>query len=162
MRMRTLSMALLLGACSAPTQLFVPVAVVGDGEADVLLAHEVLPAITGESFFWRASEPEHWAPLCHAFGDAMAARVEPAPSFDDQQFVGLSLPPGVGLTGIVISSEEGVDVITLDVITLDIAAGDSPGLGCLLQMSRRTCQMAIIVRAQQLGEERTVAVLSGL
>ncbi|MFT7534133.1 MAG: hypothetical protein ACI85K_000078 [Hyphomicrobiaceae bacterium] len=155
--MRTLSMALLLGACSAPTQLFVPVAVVGDGEADVLLAHEVLPAFTGESFCWRASEPEHWAPLCHAFGDAMAARVEPAPSFDDQQFVGLSLPPGMGLTGIVISSEEGVDVITLD-----IAAGDSPGVGCLLQMSRRTCQMAIIVRDQQLGEERTAAVLSGL
>lgn len=150
-------MALLLGACRAPAALFVPVAVVGDGEADVLLAHEILPLASGEAFCCRASEADHWAPLCDAFGDAMAMRAEPVPGFDDQQFVALSLPPGSGLTGIVISSEEGVDVITLD-----LEVGDSPRVGCLLQMSRRTCQMAIVVRDQQLGEERTVAVFSGL
>ena len=160
-------MILLLGACSASAALVVPVAVVGDGEVGVLLVHEVLPvsggALTrgaptsGEAMCRRATEVEHWPQLCELFGGALATRGEFNPGFDDQQFVAVSLPPGTGLTGIVVSSEEGVDVITLDV-----EAGDVPGAVCLLQLSRRPCQVAIILRDQQLGQERTVAVFSGL
>jgi hypothetical protein len=162
-----LSMTLLLGACSASAALVVPVAVVGDGEVGVLLVHEVLPAsggaptsgapTSGAAMCRRATEVEHWAELCELFGGALAPRGELNPGFDGQQFVAVSLPPGTGLTGIVVSSEEGVDVITLDV-----EAGDVPGAVCLLQLSRRPCQLAIIVRDQQLGQEHTVAVFSGL
>ena len=172
MRMWILSMTLLLGACSASAALVVPVAVVGDGEVGVLLVHEVLPAsggapasgaptsgapTSGAAMCRRATEVEHWAELCELFGGALAPRGELNPGFDGQQFVAVSLPPGTGLTGIVVSSEEGVDVITLDV-----EAGDVPGAVCLLQLSRRPCQLAIIVRDQQLGQEHTVAVFSGL
>lgn len=160
-------MTLLLGACSAPAALVVPVAVVGDGESDVLLAHEVLPAsggaltrgalASGKAMCRRASEVEHWAELCEMFGSVLATRSELNPGFDDQQFVAVSLPSGAELTGIVVSSEEGVDVITLDV-----EAGGVSGALCLLQLSRRSCQIAIIVRDQQLGRERTVAVFPGL
>lgn len=160
-------MTLLLGACSASAALVVPVAVVGDGEVGVLLVHEVLPAsggaptsgapTSGAAMCRRATEVEHWAELCELFGGALAPRGELNPGFDGQQFVAVSLPPGTGLTGIVVSSEEGVDVITLDV-----EAGDVPGAVCLLQLSRRPCQLAIIVRDQQLGQEHTVAVFSGL
>lgn len=167
MRMWILSMTLLLGACSASAALVVPVAIVGDGEVGVLLVHEVLPAsggaptsgapTSGAAMCRRATEVEHWAELCELFGGALAPRGELNPGFDGQQFVAVSLPPGTGLTGIVVSSEEGVDVITLDV-----EAGDVPGAVCLLQLSRRPCQLAIIVRDQQLGQEHTVAVFSGL
>jgi hypothetical protein len=167
MRMWILSMTLLLGACSASAALVVPVIVVGDGEVGVLLVHEVLPAsggvptsgapTSGAAMCRRATEVEHWAELCELFGGALAPRGELNPGFDGQQFVAVSLPPGTGLTGIVVSSEEGVDVITLDV-----EAGDVPGAVCLLQLSRRPCQLAIIVRDQQLGQEHTVAVFSGL
>ena len=160
-------MTLLLGACSASAALVVPVIVVGDGEVGVLLVHEVLPAsggaptsgapTSGAAMCRRATEVEHWAELCELFGGALAPRGELNPGFDGQQFVAVSLPPGTGLTGIVVSSEEGVDVITLDV-----EAGDVPGAVCLLQLSRRPCQLAIIVRDQQLGQEHTVAVFSGL
>ena len=160
-------MTLLLGACSASAALVVPVAVVGDGEVGVLLVHEVLPAsggaptsgapTSGAAMCRRATEVEHWAELCELVGGALAPRGELNPGFDGQQFVAVSLPPGTGLTGIVVSSEEGVDVITLDV-----EAGDVPGAVCLLQLSRRPCQLAIIVRDQQLGQEHTVAVFSGL
>ena len=162
MRIWILVVAWLFGACSASAALVVPVTIVGDGESDVLLAHEICPASNGAlarsaEACKRASEVEHWAELSDLMGGALAARSPDEMGFEDRQFVAVALPTCAALVGIVVSSEEGVDVITLDV-----TAGDVPGSVCLLQMSRRMCQMAIILRDQQLGKEHTVAVYSGL
>ena len=155
-------MALLFGACSASADLVVPVTIVGDGELDVLLAHEIYPASDGAlassaETCKRASASEHWAEVSDLIGGALAARSPLEMGFEDRQYVAVALPASAELVGIVVSSEEGVDVITLDV-----TSGDVPGSVCLLQMSRRMCQMAIILRDQQLGKEHTVAVFSGL
>lgn len=155
-------MALLFGACSASADLVVPVTIVGDGELDVLLAHEIYPASDGAlassaETCKRASASEHWAEVSDLIGGALAARSPLEMGFEDRQYVAVALPASAELVGIVVSSEEGVDVITLDV-----TSGDVPGSVCLLQMSRRMCQMAIILRDQQMGKEHTVAVFSGL
>ena len=162
MRIWILVMALLFGACSASADLVVPVTIVGDGELDVLLAHEIYPASDGAlassaETCKRASASEHWAEVSDLIGGALAARSPLEMGFEDRQYVAVALPASAELVGIVVSSEEGVDVITLDV-----TSGDVPGSVCLLQMSRRMCQMAIILRDQQLGKEHTVAVFSGL
>ena len=94
--------------------------------------------------------------MCEAIGGALVDRAGDEPRFDDQQFVAVPVPRGKALVGIVVSSEEGVDVITLDFAARDVSA-----TVCLLRLSHRSCQMAIIVRDQQVGAEGTVAVFSG-
>tara|TARA_R110002096_G_scaffold51632_13_gene134943 strand:- start:587 stop:1060 length:474 start_codon:yes stop_codon:yes gene_type:complete len=157
MRTRTLLVALFLGACSTPAALPVPIAVVGDGEHGVLLAHEVLAHHDVGAVCGRATDLEQWQQLCRSFAKTLAKRAQHEPDFDDEQVVMVPLPPLAALTGIVVSSEEGVDVLTLDVALQDV-----PRTACLLRMSRRACQMAVILRDQQSGLESTVAVFSGL
>ncbi|MFT4512520.1 MAG: hypothetical protein ACI89X_003620 [Planctomycetota bacterium] len=157
MHMWTLSIALLFGACHVPAALAVPVDVVADGEFGVVIAHEVLDHSSVGEVCQRAASYRQWLELCESYDDTLAKRDPREPNFNDEQLVMVSLPPMTVLTGIVVSSEEGVDVITLDVGLRGVSR-----TACLLRMSRRSCQMAIVVRDQQGGAERTVAVFSGL
>lgn len=170
---RTLLVALLVGACATPVPvpesgpvpkpgsgaLLVPCTIVGDGEHGVLLGNQVVTCL-GAAVSARAADADQWSSLCRQFGGELAAMAHDAIDFANEQRVLVALPASAALIGIVVSSEEGVDVLTLDVD--QAATGDQRSRACLLRLSRRSCQMALVVRDQRLGEEHTVAVLPGL
>ena len=58
--------------------------------------------------------------------------------------------------------EEGVDVITLDVAGGSVHSTAPAKQACFLHAAPRECQIAIVLRDQERGEERTVAVFPGL
>lgn len=154
MRMCALALLVMTCACAGAPSGGVPVAVVGDGEHGVLLAHEVLVGVAADSACRRAVDDEQFDSLQRSVAQVRAGQ---RPDFDEVQVVFAPLGAGVRLTGIVVSSEEGVDVVTLDVEPADGAAQ-----ACLMRLARRECQMAIIVRNQPTGQERTEAVFAGL
>lgn len=150
-------LVLLVCSCTMPSPLSVPVDVVGDGEHGVLLHHAIVSAKQG-SGCRRATDDDEWHALRRELGHEFASRVASDGDFTTGQFVAVRLPGEAQLVGIVVSSEEGVDVLTLD-----IKPGDqTTSQACLLRLSRRRCQIAIILRDQNRGEERTLAVYSGL
>jgi hypothetical protein len=108
----------------------------------------------------RATDAAQWSSVCQQFGGELAAMASGVIDFAKEQRVLVALPASAALVGIVVSSEEGVDVLTLDVDQQ--GTGHQRSRACLLRLSRRSCQMALVVRDQRLGEERTVAVLPGL
>lgn len=170
--MRVLLLWLLLfSACQAPRppQLAVPVTVVGDGEDGVLLSATVVPCRSNVGACERAANAYEWRALRARF----AFTSEESPSVVDlstvdlflEQVVVASLPEGAGLTGIVVSSEEGVDVVTLDVVNPHSSQAEGvaeSGTCCFLRIARRPCQLAVILRDQEHGLERTLAVFPGL
>ena len=73
----------------------------------------------------------------------------------------VAVPLGTGLRSkqVVVSSEEGVDVVTVDVEDRAEQAAERSGVAILL-LGRRPNQLAVVVRDQQRGRERTAAVYS--
>lgn len=149
-------LAWLLCSCAIPVA--VPVEVVGDGERGVVLASGVHAG--GLTDCQRATDDDQWAELCGGLGGAFRAMA--AENLDFEQRVVVPLAAGMQLIGIVVSSEEGVDVITLDVVGGDVHSTEPATSACLLRLDRRTCQIAIILRDPEQGAERTLAVYSGL
>lgn len=149
--------ALLLGACAASAPSSVPVEVVGDGEHGVLRQHAVVPT-RAFPVCMRATDDDEWSAVEQELGAGVLPAAIAGRDFAIEQIVAVPLSGEVQLLGIVVSSEEGVDVLTLDV-------GRAQPRGpraCLLHLGRRTCQVAIILRDQERGMERTLAVYPGL
>ena len=74
---------------------------------------------------------------------------------------GLPVPVAGGMRcrGVVVSSEEGVDVVTIDVEG-EVAMARSAPRVALLQLKRRPNQVAVVVRDEAQGAERTVLIYS--
>lgn len=150
-------LVLVVVACAPSSLTPARVRVVGDGEHGVLLSHDLYVGDGGVEYR-RATDDDEWQVVCGELLRDGAALPAHEHDFDAEQVAVVPLPRGARLGGIVVSSEEGVDVLTLD-----LDAGDLPGAQvCLLRLSRRMCQIAIILRDQARGEERLVGVLSGL
>jgi len=147
-------LAWLMCSCAVP----VPVDVVGDGEQGVVLACNVLAATVDACH--RATDDEAWVALCDELGGDFASLA--GDSLDSEQRIVVPLAPGMLLLGIVVSSEEGVDVITVDVTGGDVHSTGPASSGCLLRVDRRMCQIAIVLRDPEQATERTLAVYSGL
>ena len=141
----------------------VPIAVVGDGEDGVVLQHQVVAVAAGAPAVDRATEAGQWAELRRQIGGGLLASNWPSNwpiDWSQQQMLLVVLPAAKELTGIVVSSEEGVDVITLDVAAV-VSAKATAATACVLRLGRRPCQLAVVVRDQQAGDEQTVAMFAG-
>lgn len=147
----------LVGSCAGPVPSSLPVAVVGDGEHGVVLHQAILsakPAIRCA----RATDDDEWLQLRRQMGWQVASPAADYADFAVEQLVAVPLPAGWQLLGTVVSSEEGVDVVTLDIQPCERRNSQV----CLMRLGRRSCQIAIILRDQEAGEERTLAVYPGL
>ena len=147
---------LLVGSCASPSPVAVPVTVMGDGEDGVVLGHAVHLGSSVDGLRY-AGQGSDWPAFRRAGrGDYASVLVE-EPDFQLEQWVAVPVPGGERVTGIVVQSEEGVDVVTIDIE----AGGAAPSGVCLLRLSRRKCQIAIVLRDQGRGREQTLTVLSG-
>lgn len=145
----------LLASCAAPdVPSFVPIEVVGDGERIVGLWE--FGEVDDLTRCLRAADDEEWRQLCATAGMRM-----PDVALGWAQRILVPMPGAMDLRGIVISSEEGVDVITLDVTGGSVHSTAPARHACLLHVASRECQIAVVLRDQERGEERTVAVFPG-
>jgi len=153
--MRWLFLALLLVACSSPKPSF-PIRVVGDGEHGVVREHEELWPAHVPPEPRRIVDRSEWRAICQHYGGVLRGREEPGLDWYDEFFVVVPIELGVAPVALEVSSEEGVDVVTIDV---DRRPGPEP-VACisLLRLTHREHQLAVVVRNERLGEERTVAV----
>lgn len=129
---------------------------VGDGERGVVRSHEELWPAHVPAKPRRIVDRSEWRAICQHFGGALQGREEPGLDWYDEYLVVVPIALGVKPCGLVVSSEEGVDVVTIDVAH---RPGPEP-VACisLLRLQHREHQLAVVVRNEQLGEERTVAV----
>jgi len=149
--MRTSLFLLLLTGCSSALPA-PPVRVVGDGVEGLIRACEVASVAQAlDEVFLAASERE-WRQLRAAVGAPLPALAE----FSVERVVALPLPGDVALGHVEVSSEEGVDVVTADVAPA-AAPASAPRL-VLLRVLRRPCQLAVVLRDDVRGAERTLAV----
>lgn len=104
----------------------------------------------------RIVDRSEWRAICQHYGGALRGREEPDLDWYDECLVIVPIELGVHPVGVVVSSEEGVDVVTIDV---DERRGPEP-VACLsvLRIRHREHQLAVVVRNERLGGERTVAV----
>jgi hypothetical protein len=157
MRASLAVLTLLVCSCATPVPLSLPIDVVGDGEHGVVLLQTILVA-NPDTACRRATDGDEWWRLRVQMGWEVSSLAADYVDFAVEQLVVVPLPIGSQLLGTVVSSEEGVDVVTLDIQRCDQRIPQA----CLMRLSRRTCQIAIILRDQEAGEERTLAVYSGL
>lgn len=142
-------------ACSSRKSSF-PIRVVGDGEHGVVVSHEELWPAHPPKAPRRVVDRSEWRAICQHHGGALEGREEPGLDWYDEYYVVVPIELGVWPVAIEVSSEEGVDVVTVDV-------GHRPGpepVACisLLRLRHRDHQLAVVVRNERLGEERTVAI----
>ena len=157
----TLSTMLLFGACAQYALPTPPLRVVGDGEHGVIIGQRVLEVPSDSVACVRATDAEQWQSLRSQFGGGFMQLSEDYADFGEQHVMALRLPHGAVPIEIVVSSEEGVDVVTVDIALRDHADQVS-SMACLFHMERRSCQTAVVMRDLLKGNERTIAVFSGL
>lgn len=167
MRRVALVLIALLGACGRPASVWspervsrTPIRVVGDGEPGVVLSCSDHVAAQRLQQPLRVLDVAAWRALCLACrGHLTSSADAPIASFEDDYVV--AVPLGVGLCSrqVVVSSEEGVDVVTVDVQDSADRAPARNGVTILL-LRRRPNQLAVVVRDQERGTERTAAVYS--
>lgn len=154
--MRALVLALVLSCCCwSPPAL--PIRVVGDGEHGVVLAHAQVSAIEPLAGVVRVTSAAELRELSRALGAPPAAVA--GLDFYEECLVAVPLDAAVAPRAIEVSSEEGVDVVILDV-----EPRSPPGQAAsvsLLRIARRPCQLAVVMRDQVQGRERTLAVYPG-
>lgn len=151
--MRAVASCLLLSACwSGPAPL--PIVVVGDGEAGVVRAHALATSSSPLAAPLYVTSEAGLRELSRALGEAAPA----AGSLDfyDERLVAVPLDPSTAPRAVEVSSEEGVDVVILDVEPAP--ARPRSAAVSLLTVARRPCQLAVVLRDQVRGLERTVAV----
>jgi len=152
-----------IAACGLPSESAIPswrpIRVIGDGERGVLLAcrdADVSRPLDGPL---RIESGREWQALRSEFVAGTERRDElPFADFRGGYVVALPLDPGLRSVGVVVSSEEGVDVVTVDVERRQ--PDRQASRVCLLRLSRRPNQLAVVVRDQQVNAERTVAIYS--
>jgi hypothetical protein len=157
----TLSAMLLFGACAQYALPTPPLRVVGDGEHGVIIGQHVLAVPFDSVACVRATEVEQWQSLRSQFGGGFTQLPEDYVDFGEQHVMAIRLPRGAVPIEIVVSSEEGVDVVTVDIELRD-HADEMSLMACLFRMERRSCQTAVVIRDLLNGSERTIAVFSGL
>ena len=107
----------------------------------------------------RIESGDEWQALRSVFVARTERRDElPFTDFRGGYVFALPLDPGLSSVGVVVSSEEGVDVVTVDVERRQHRRQVSRM--CLLRLSRRPNQLAVVFRDQQVHAERTVAIYS--
>lgn len=108
--------------------------------------------------------------MCAALAGELAPLAErPSSPFDAAYVVVIPLALGSQCRGVVVSSEEGVDVVTVDVVTVDVVTDDAaegasgaprrPSVA-LLRLGRRPNQVAVVLRDEVQGRERTAWIYS--
>ena len=157
----TLSALLLFGACVQYAIPELPISVVGDGEHGVMLGQQVFEVPLAPVACLRATGVDQWQSLRRQLGGGLMQLPEEYADFGEQHLIAIRLPSGAVPIEVVISSEEGVDVVTVD-IALRGQPGEVSASACLFRMAPRSCQTAVVMRDLLSGQERTVAVFSGL
>lgn len=167
MRVALLMSIALWGACArsfpvwSPERLSsTPIRVVGDGESGVALScsHHVAAVMLQQPV--RVDNVAEWRVMCETCAGGLARAAEaPIASFDDDYVVAVPLGAGLSPRQVVVSSEEGVDVVTVDVEDGAAQATKEFGVAILL-LGRRPNQLAVVVRDQERGTERTAAIYS--
>ena len=167
--MRAPLLALLAAACAAPssTRIWSATAarVVGDGEPGVVLGWRACHVAAPLAAPLRVADAAGWRSMCAALAGELAPLAEqPSSPFDAAYVVVIPLALGRQCRGVVVSSEEGVDVVTVDVVTGDAAEGASgaprrPSVA-LLRLGRRPNQVAVVLRDEVQGRERTAWIYS--
>ena len=161
--MRAAALTFLIASCGLPSESAAPswrpIRVIGEGERGVLLACrdvEVSRPLDGPL---RIESGDEWQALRSVFVARTERRDElPFTDFRGGYVFALPLDPGLSSVGVVVSSEEGVDVVTVDVERRQHRRQVSRM--CLLRLSRRPNQLAVVFRDQQVHAERTVAIYS--
>lgn len=167
MRVASLVLVALWAACGRPAPMWspgrlsrTPVRIVGEGERGVVLScsDQVTARRLQEPV--RVEDVAGWRALCAACAGGLARAADaPITSFKDDYVVAVPLSAGVGSRQVVVSSEEGVDVVTVDVEARVEQTAGRAGVALLL-LGRRPNQLAVVVRDQQRGTERTAAIYS--
>ncbi|MFK7741035.1 MAG: hypothetical protein AB8H80_12005 [Planctomycetota bacterium] len=149
----------------------IAIEVVGDGRSDCVLGLEEHSLATwpadGEHACRRAADAAGWHSVRLSYGGAVAALPDDHLSFGVEQAIVVALTAAQQLRRIVVSSEEGVDVVLLDVVpAVDerTTKGAIPGLSrqgagtaLLLRVDAFAPQLAIVLRDRARGEERSLA-----
>lgn len=144
-----------LTACLGPKPTL-PVRVVGDGEAGVVVSHQEVWSAHALASPRKVTDASEWRAVCQHYGGALAGWQEPGLQWYDEYLVVVPIGPGVAPIAVEVSSEEGVDVVTIDVAHRP--GPDPAACVSLLRLRHRQQQLAVVVRHEGLGEERTVAV----
>ncbi|MEC8253189.1 MAG: hypothetical protein VX044_08260 [Planctomycetota bacterium] len=162
--MRAALLGLVTAACAAPSPEVSPrdvgIRVVGDGQAGVVL--ECRERLVGAPLDrpQRVADAAGWRALCASVAGEMApAGARPPVSFEATYLVAVPIAGGMRCRGVVVSSEEGVDVVTIDVERQVAMARRAPRVA-MLQLKRRPNQVAVVVRDEAQGAERTVLIYS--
>lgn len=134
----------------------VPVRVVGDGRDDGLLEVRRCRGVAARAACGLARDAESWRDLRAAFGGEVAELGPDYVVFAGEQVVVVPLGAGRAPGGVVVSSEEGVDVLTID------AVAGAPGQceALVLHVEPFAAQVAIVRRDRVDGSERTLLVFS--
>ena len=152
--MRALLLAVLSASCSVPPTA-PPVRVVREGQPGLVLACSVVDVGLELSEARCATADREWRALCERV-DGLQGAAPASVDFFSERLVVVPVPTGVDMQQVEVSSEEGVDVVTLDVAP----AEDAPVRPrvALLRLQRRSCQLAVVLRDDVRGAERTLAV----
>ncbi len=147
---------MLLVACAPLQPRPVAIRVVGEGAGDLVAAHACLGvARAPERALWIGA-PENWRAARERLGGELS-EAELAPlDWYDEVLVVIPLPAGSLPSAVVVGTEEGVDVVTVDVAAVPASSGARSV--SLLRIRRSGRQLAAVVRDQQRGSEQTVGV----
>lgn len=162
--MRAALLGLFAAACAAPSPEIAPrdvgIRVVGDGQAGVVLGCRERLVGAPLDRPQRIADAAGWRVLCASVAGELASAGARSPtSFDATYLVAVPVAGGMRCRGVVVSSEEGVDVVTIDVESEIAMARPAPRVA-LLQLKRRPNQVAVVVRDEAQGAERTVLIYS--
>ena len=133
------------------------IAVVGDGVADVVRACTAVSLRAVPPVAERFVDDDSFGAGSERYAGDLAGHA--APDWFEDCLVLVPLRSAERATGLVVSSEEGVDVVTIDVAARKEPAPAAPAI--LLRVARRSCQLAIVVRDFAAGTERTVGIFDG-
>ena len=167
-RCLVLSCAAALAACRsggqptprrAPRQQQVVIAVEVGGSPRLLRGHYTVDDLTVGDDALRATTAGEWRDVCAAIGGNRGEL--PRANFSIEQLVLVPLPASHRVTRIAIGTEEGVDVVTLECGSDETDAAKSQPV-CVLRLAQRATQLAVVVRVNETGNERTAAVFDPL
>jgi hypothetical protein len=154
--MRWLSWPLLLAACAPISPLQAPVRVVGEGAPDLVVEHVCVGVERAPERALRVVEVEEWRALTARLGGALARTQVVEADLYDALLVVVPLPEGRRPAAVVVGTEEGVDVVTVDVKASAVPKG-APAVS-LLRLRRAGRQLAVVVRDEARGAEQTLGV----
>ena len=149
---------MLLVACAPLQPHPVAIRVVGEGADDLVAAHaRVGVARAPERALWIGA-PEPWRAARERLGGELSEADLAPRDWYDEVLVVVPLPAGSLPSAVVVGTEEGVDVVTVDVAAAAAQASPDARSVSLLRVRRSGRQLAAVVRDQQRGSEQTVGV----